>query len=316
MTYPKLVLTAIICCVASVVSFAQQAPTTEVKDLVAKAKKHWGDSLQLVYLQQAEQAADRQKDIHGKGLVYQQMGSYYYSRKPDSCIYYQLKAYELLLKAGNKKMAAICLHSVGFTYEEMKHDSKAALKYIEQSIPIHHELNDSMELGNMYKYTGMLKGKLGRYTAAHKDIDSSFYYFHSVGYMDGVAVSFYDRAIVYKSEGKTDSALIFLSRAYHYWYNESEANDQQIASRLFNINNVRFPLLVEKNFTKLARGVLIDNDDILNSKNIYYTDRLAHYQNGAGFTGKRKKNDKPASYYQQQYRSLKDSLESKGIYVQ
>ncbi len=316
MTYPRLVLTAIICCIVSVMSFAQQTPTTEVKELVAKAKKHWGDSLQLLYLQQAEQIADQHNDTHGKGLVYQQMGSYYYSRKPDSCIYYQQKAYELLLKAGNKKMAAICLHSVGFTYDEMKHDYETALKYIEQSLPIHYELKDTMELGNMYKYTGMLQGKTGKYVPALKDIDSAFHYFLKAGYLEGIAVSFYDKAIVYKSAGNTDSALIFLSRAYHYWYNESKASEQLIISRLFNINNARFPLLVEKNFTKHAREALKENDDMLLSKNIYFADRLTHYKNGAGFTGKRKKKDKPVSYYLQKYQSLKDSLISKGIQVE
>lgn len=315
MSCKKLILSFLICCLVSYIGYAQPQPRPEVKELITKAKKHWGDSLQLAYLQQAEQIAIQQNDLYGKGLTYQQMGSYYYTRQPDTCIHYQLIAHKLLLKAGDKNMAAICLHSIGFVYDEMKKDSETALKYIKQSIPIHRELKDTMELGNMYKYMGMLKGKIGRYPEAHKDIDSAFYYFRKANYMQGVAVSRYDKAMVYKSEGNADSALIYLSAAYHYWYNESGNNEQQAASRLFNINNARFPLLIDKGFVNKAYDVISENEAILAERKIYFTDRLTHYKNAASLPVKRKKKDQTVCY-QQQYQSLKDSLQQKGILVE
>lgn len=311
MTCKKIILSLLICCVAFLDSAAQRQPTLEVKELIAKAKKHWGDSLQLVYLWQAEQIAAEQDDLYGKGLVYQQMGSYYYTRQPDTCIHYQLKAHQLILKAGDKKMAAICLHSIGFVYDEMKKDYETALKYIEQSIVIHKALKDTMELGNMYKYTGMLKGKLGRYVQAHKDIDSAFYYFREMKHAQGVAVCYYDKAMVYKSEGNTDSALIYLSGAYHYWYNESD-NKKIADSRIFNINNATSPLLVEKGFIKKAYNTINENDELLKNNKIYFADRLTHYKNASSLPAKRKKKDR-SDYYQQQYQWLKDSLQQKGI---
>lgn len=311
MGFKKIILSLLISCVTIFDSAAQPQPTPGVKELISKAKKHWGDSLQLVYLKQAEQIAAKKSDSYGKGLVYQQMGSYYYTRQPDTCIQYELKAYELLLQAGDKKTAAFCLHSIGFAYDEMKNDYKNALKYIEHSIGIHHELKDTVELGNMYKYTGMLKGKLGRYTEAHKDIDSAFYYFRKVAYAQGVAVCYYDKAMVYKSEGNTDSALIYLSGAYHYWYNESD-NKRIANSRLFNINNATFPLLVEKGFVKKAYNTINENDELLEHNKIYFADRLTHYKNASSLPEKRK-NDNKIAYYQEQYQLLKDSLQQKGI---
>lgn len=286
-------------------TYAQKAQAEEINELLTKAKQHWGDTLQLQYLNEAATLATNNKNHHDLGIIYQQMGSYYYSRKPEKCIDYQLKAHDLLMMAGNKKMAAICYHSIGFTYEEQLKDYQNALVYIEKSLPLHQELKDTAELANMYKYMGYLKGKLGRYEDAGKDAAKALSTYNSIGDDDGVAVSWFDLATIYSSENKNDSAILYYNKAKTYW-------NENCAGRVFLINNKMIPLYIQDR-PESEVDLIKENEDLLKYK-MHHTMRLPFYK--LCIDHYTRNNDKQkAEEYTTLHKHLVDSLNSKGIVI-
>lgn len=295
------------CCVLlSVPSSAQQKPSTAVQEAIATAKKHTKDSSYYSYLQAALTIADNEHDNYGKATVMQLMGNFYYNRNADSSITYNNAAMSLLNNVGDRRRAAICLHSIAFVYDEIKHDNTRALQYAEQSIEQHRQLSDTLEMANMYKYTGMLKGRLKRFAEAKEDINIAIQYYAARAYEPGIAVSHFDLAQVYATEGKTDSTLLYLNLAKRYWL---MANNQ---GRIFLLNNYFFDTYFKAGMVTDAGRVLQENEQITGSEELYYTDRLKYYNNAALLYGKIN-NTAKMQQYRKEYSTLKDSLVQKGV---
>jgi len=294
--------------IADAYAFAQQKPSEPVQQALAAAKLHVKDTSYLHYLQAAAAAATKENDMYGMATVHQAAGNYFYSRNADSCIAYNQLAFRLFKNAGDEKRAAICLHSIGFAYDEEKQQPASALQYIEQSLPIHRNLNDTLELANMYKYMGMLKGKLNRFAEAKQDVNLAIQYFAAKEYKPGIAVSHFDMAQVFAAENNTDSAIAYLSLAKQYWLASNNAG------RIFGLNNYFFEIYFKAGMPAGAARVLQENENLLAREKIYYNDRLQFYNNSIVLYSKVNNIDKKQRYTQQ-YNSLKDSLSRQGINV-
>ncbi len=289
-------------------AFAQQKPSEPVQQALAAAKQHVKDTSYLHYLHAAAGTATKENDMYGMATVHQAVGNYFYSRNADSCIAYNQLASRLFKNAGDEKRAAICLHSIGFAYDEGKQQPAYALQYIEQSVPIHRHLNDTLELANMHKYMGMLKGKLGRFAEAKQDVDLAIQYYAAKEYKPGIAVSHFDMAQVFAAENNTDSAIAYLSLAKQYWLVSNNAG------RIFGLNNYFFETYFKAGMHTDAARVLQENEALLAKEKIYYNDRLQFYNNSIVLYSKVNNMDRKQSYTQQ-YNSLKDSLSRQRINV-
>lgn len=218
------------------------------------------------------------------------------------------KAHDLYLQLHDLKKAATCLHSIAFSYDELLHDNTHALEFAEKSLPLHNQTNDTLELGNMYKYIGMLKGRLGRYSEAKSDVRKAISHFRSKNYAPGIAVSHYDMALVFVAEQKSDSALHYMLRSKNYW------TDVANSPRIFNVNNSLFWVYYNNKQAPEAAAILQENEHILDSTGIFYKDRLEHYGNSLRYYADMR-NDAMVMRYTFRQTMLKDSLHAKGINI-
>lgn len=216
-----------------------------------------------------------------------------------------IQAYDLYLQNNNTKAGVICLHSIAFAYDELLHDDKQALNYTGKSIAIHRDIGDTLEMANMYKYAGMLKGRLGMYAAAKADIDVAINLFRQKEYAPGVAVSMFDLALVYIGEKKPDSAIYYLERAKEYWV----AVDNP--GRIFNLNNVYMDVLYSAKETMKCRAIINENEEIMSRTKIFFRDKLDFYSTAAKYSFKEPGYN--SGRYASLYTQLSDSLNKQGI---
>lgn len=224
----------------------------------------------------------------------------------EKCISNFLSAIELYKRSLNDRDIAICLHSIAFAYDELLHNDIQALAYAKKSLPIHYTRRDTLELGNMLKYIGALKGRMGMYKSAKEDIHTAIAYFRQKNFEPGVAVSYYDMALVFISEKQPDSAQHYLDRAKEYWQKNNNYG------RIFNINNKYYELCSSTNQWAEAEKTLIENEQLLMTGNIYFRDKLSFYSNAQAFYH-HQDNRERRRLFDSQYKNLKDSLSQHGI---
>ncbi len=285
---------------------AQPKVSAEVKIMLDSAKAHQKDVACIDFLLKAEALA--QNDDYSKAFVYQRIGSYYYSRQPLKCIGYQKQAFALFQKVNEQKQAAMCLHSIGFAYEEQLKDVKSASGYISQAIELHKAQKDTMELANMEKYLGMLDGRLGQYAEGKQQVRSAIAHFKMLGYKSGIAVSYFDLAKIFTEQKAYDSALHYLTVSKKYWAGAGATG------RVFNINNELLKVNTLAARYNDAHNLLLENEKILYNTNVYYTDKLMYFKNSSSYYNAKHNTGNAQTCYMK-YSALRDSLIAKGINI-
>ncbi len=134
-------------------------------------------------------------------------GNSFYNTNPDKCIQLLDSAATLYKLANNKKQQVYCIQNIAFTYSEKKDDYLRSISYIMKAISIWKELKSIKGEANLLKYLGMLQGKLRYFDEAKTSINNAIRLFNLAEYKAGVAVSYYDLALVYENEGLIDSCL-------------------------------------------------------------------------------------------------------------
>ncbi len=298
-------LSVVLLLLLSSLAFAQQ-PTNEVQTLLDSAKTHQKDDSYVSYLEKAVVIATEKSDIYGNALVHQRLGSYYYTRNPLKSVEYQRVAFDYFIQANAMPMAAICLHNIGFTYEEQLHDISAAIKYIDQAIQLHEQLHDTMELANMYKYLGMLKSKMHNYTEAKQLINKAVLFFEYKNYEPGIAVSWFDLALVYAEQKKADSAIFYALKAKAYWYTNNGT------ARIVGINNelVKWYLILSDE--NEVHNLLLENETMVNDSAVYWKEKLGYYFIAYKYYSQ-VKHQCTAQQYLAKYNALRNDLRTKGF---
>ncbi len=263
----------------------------------------------MLYAQAIEPGQLNPDSVNKLAEIYRKAGGEYYSKgEAEAAITNFMKAYELYQRGLNSKDMAICLHSIAFAYDELLHNDQQALQYVEKSIVVHRNDNDTLEMANMYKYMGMLKARMGNYATAKEDIRAAVSYFSLKNYEPGIAVSMYDMALVYINEKKADSALFYLEKAKMYWV------ERKNPGRIFGINNTFIELTHSINDTGKGSTLINENRQILTSGNIYFRDKLKFYYLAAKYYGNNSMPGQPD--YKGLYNRLADSLTRQGIKVE
>lgn len=126
---------------------------------------------------------------------------------------------------------AFFLQNKGFLLEERNHDYSSSLEFIESAISVWVALRDTSMEANLYKYKGMLLGRLHRFHEAKITINQAIQLYTEINQPFGVAVSKFDLATVYDCENKLDSALHNAHFALEYWESVSEPE------RMFSIQD-------------------------------------------------------------------------------
>ena len=113
------------------------------------------------------------------------------------------------------------IQNKGFILEEYHRDYKGSLAYINKALDYWKALDDTMNVANLHKYKGLLLGYLGEFDEAKKECYLGMQLFGLKGYNDGVAVSWFDLAQVFRLEHNTDSAMFYAEKVYDHWKGKS-----------------------------------------------------------------------------------------------
>jgi len=286
-----------------------QAPTPVITDYMNNARKLNNSTECIPILLVADSIAKSTNDMAGRAAVNDQLGAYYYTRNADKSIAYFQKARKCYLVVDNKKRAALCLHNIAFAYQEQKKNIPEALKYTQLAIKEQTALKDTLSQANMYKFLGMLQGKMHHYPEAKKSIGRSIMLFSLKSYSRGIAVAMRDLAMVYSDEHKMDSCIMNLLKAKEIWKGYTDT------LRIFNLNNSLLDAYLLSNNPAKARDMILENREILTQKQVYFKDKLDFYQSANKFFNKNKENNM-ADAFARDYKILSDSLVREGINVQ
>ncbi len=121
------------------------------------------------------------------------------------------------------KKIAFALQNFGQNLDELKHDYKGSLKYINQAIMLFDSMDDTLNVANNKKFKGYLLSRLDNFTEAKIEIDESIRMFKLKKADWGVAVSQFDLSRVYEFENKLDSAIYYSNTALVYWQSRKDS---------------------------------------------------------------------------------------------
>jgi hypothetical protein len=196
---------------------------------------------------------------------------------------------------------AFTFQNKGFLLDEQVGDFANALAYIDYAIPIWQSLkNISME-ANLHKFKGQLLGKLYQFPEAKLSIQHAITQYESINQPSGIAVSYFDLAIVYNFQHKTDSARIYLEGANAYWL--ETANTSRIIG--LYLYDVYLDLREEKYET--ARVKLYKFEANYSLSEIIDWDQISYYYLMFILAKKTNRNMEPETYFEK-YKELSERL--------
>ena len=133
---------------------------------------------------------------------------------------------EVLTQAEQKELVSIAftLQNKGFLLDEQDGDFENALVYMDYTIPIWQTLDNVSMEANLHKFKGQLFGKLYRFVEAKQSIQYAILLYQTKNQLSGIAVTYYDLAIVYNFEEKTDSSRYYIHLASDFWENTSDTS--------------------------------------------------------------------------------------------
>jgi hypothetical protein len=232
---------------------------------------------------------------------FQDSGSYYYDRNPrrsftnldSAAFYYQ--------RADLRDKQAMCLQNAAFVLQEKFNQVDSALRYTNQAIAIWRDLNSPMNEANLLKYNGLLLTFLKQYESADTAILNAERLFTLQKNPYGVAVCWFDRAILFQKQQLLDSSATYALRAKAFW------QTKQDSGRIFNINNLLFNL-------KPNVALIQENERLLQDKKIYWKDIFNFYQNCIDFYNKQLQLEK-AHLYEKRLADYRAACRANGIAI-
>jgi tetratricopeptide (TPR) repeat protein len=273
-----------------------------VQKLLDQASLYKGKKEYVIFLHKADTAANG--DLSTQAMVNRKLGVAYFSTDPDKSIHHFSLATSYYRIIDDKPNIALCLQNTAFAFDEGKFSIPAALPYAEQAAAIWGELNDTLQLANMYKYIGLLQGKTSRGALAKQNINKAIDLYRAKHNDAGVAVSWHNMAIVYQFARQYDSAFAYLASAKQYWQDKD-------SSRIFEINNLLIELDLAIGRVDSARSVYAENRLLYNDK-YFWRDRLTFYRLAIEYF-RRIGDEKSAVANLEKYEALHSALQKQGI---
>ena len=117
----------------------------------------------------------------------------------------------------NFNKAGITNLNIANIYDEYLERMDSALVYSEKALEIWKTQNDTLQMANLYKYIGLVKGKLGGIDEAKSDIRQAIMMYQKAEFEQGVAVSEFNLAEVYfREKNYTESEALFV-KSKNFW---------------------------------------------------------------------------------------------------
>lgn len=274
----------------------------QVKQLLQQAETKKNKNEYAALLHKADTLAAG--DFATQALINKKLGVYYFIPDPDKSINHLRYAVSYYTILDDKANRAECLQNLAFAHDEGKFSIAAAIPYAEQALAVWKELGDTLQMANMYKYLGLLQGKINRGLQGKRTIDTAITLYRAKNFERGVAVSWHNLAIVHHYRREHDSAMAYIDRARNYWRGED-------SSRLFELNNLALEISLAANDLSNAEPAYNENLALFNNK-FFWRDRLAFYNQGMNYLRKAGR-EKEASGMSDKYNALYEDMKKKGM---
>ena len=124
----------------------------------------------------------------------------------------------------NLKMTGITNLNIANIYDEHVDQIDSALIYAERSLHIWSTMRDSMQMANLFKYIGLLKGKRGQFAEAKSSIRTAIRTYNGLGFEQGIAVSEINLAKTYFREKEYEKSMRYFESSKQFWLQKNEVN--------------------------------------------------------------------------------------------
>ena len=236
------------------------------------------------------------------------LGSSFYERNPEKCIILLDRAAIFYENVGNKKQQALCYQNIAFAYFEKLDKVDSAICFIDKAIPIWIEIQDPINLANIFKYLGMLQGKKGEFTKGIESIRQAVALFDKGKIYSGIAVSYFDLASLYESANQLDSSNYYLYKNKEYFESVKDTG------RIFRVNNKLFENYIKSGNLTSASEVYDRNLKLEKSNRVYWQQLIDYYRLNMKYF-KLLDNEELYNLNTRKYSQLNDSLTNQGIFV-
>jgi tetratricopeptide (TPR) repeat protein len=215
------------------------------------------------------------KDTLEKAKSYRNIGQICFEEFPDHSIRFLDSAQVYFGFLKNTKEQALCLQNMAFGFDENKGNLDKGLEYANKALSLWQNMISPQNEANMLKYIGLLQGKKRQYAPAFANIHKAIALFESQKNSSGVAVCYFDMAVVYKEKTDLDSSLVCLLKAKSIWL------PLDYKGRIFLVNNKLLDIYMPREATADAEKIISENDNLYASdtdKDIYWKDVDAFFK--------------------------------------
>lgn len=122
----------------------------------------------------------------------------------------------------NGKKAGTTNLNIANIYEERLNQLDSALVYSQKSLQIWKANTDTLQMANLYKYIGLLKGKLGLFQEAKASINEAIKLYKAANFEQGIAVSEINLADVYLRAGNFKESESLFLRVKEFWTSKED----------------------------------------------------------------------------------------------
>jgi tetratricopeptide (TPR) repeat protein len=158
---------------------------------------------------------------------------------------------------GNLPKAGITYLNIANIYDEHAAQMDSALIYAEKALAIWNLQQDTLQLANLYKYVGLLKGRVGSLEAGKKDIELAIDLYQQLAFGPGVAVSQLNLAEVYLREGHYAASESLFTQSKAFWQTDGDLG------RVFTTNLLGIQLYHQLSDSKQLELLIAENEAIL-----------------------------------------------------
>ena len=161
-------------------------------------------------------------------------------------------------KRQNRKKAGITNLNIANIYDEHLAKTDSALIFSDKALTLWKTQNDTLQMANLYKYIGLLKGRLGKMDEAISDVYQAINMYEKIGFEQGVAVSEINLAEVYYMDQKYAESEKFFTKSKDYWKGNGDLG------RVFSNNILGIRICAKLGDLSKAEQLIKENEEIMN----------------------------------------------------
>lgn len=188
----------------------------------------------------------------GKGLKI-------YQTSPRSAIHYFKLAAAEFEREGNFKKAGITNLNIANIYDEHLYSTDSALIFSSKSLEIWKSLNDTLQMANLYKYVGLLKGRNREIVEGINHILNAIELYKEKSFTSGLAVSYINLSELQLIKGDYHESERLFLESNDIW------NERGNLSRRYSNNILGIKIYQNIGDTIKMRLLIQENIDIMNN---------------------------------------------------